>query len=79
MFSTLISNLLVLRPGLFPVVQTSSVAEADLIGHGISSMIIEFSVITLENPVPEKVTSVPPVTVPYLGDIELSNGVNYPL
>jgi hypothetical protein len=69
------SSLLVLRPGLLPVVHSIDVALAVSTTHGIPSITIEFSVATLENPVPVNVTFVPPVTVPYLGEMAVSNGV----
>jgi len=79
LLATLISNLLVLSPGLLPVVHIIDVAVAAVMTHGTSSITIEFSLMTLENPVPVNVTSVPPVTVPYLGKIAVSNGVKVPL
>jgi hypothetical protein len=72
------SNLLVLRPGLLPVVHWISVLLEDIITHGIPSMVTVFSDETVEKPVPVNVTGVFPVTVPYLGLIAVSNGVRDP-
>jgi len=74
-----IDNLLVLRPGLLPVVQTTSVAVEESTGHGIPSITMVFSVRTAEKPVPVNVTWVPPVTVPNLGEMAVSNGVKVPM
>lgn len=67
-----------LRPGLLPVVQVNAKSEAALIGQSTPSMMIVLSATTVENPLPEKVTSVPPVTVPNLGVMALSFGVEVP-
>lgn len=67
--------MVVLSPGLLPVVHLTSVSVADDTVHGIPSITIELSLITEENPVPLNVTSVPPTTVPNLGEIDVNFGV----
>jgi len=61
------------------VVHTTAVSDAVLTGQSKPSMVILFSVATAEKPLPAKVTSVPPVTGPNLGLIEVSLGVNAPV
>jgi len=56
LLATDIDNLLVLRPGLLPVVHLTSVLDELSTTHGIPSMITVFSVETAENPVPVNVT-----------------------
>jgi hypothetical protein len=60
-------RVVVLNPGLFPVVQVTDVVVAADTGQLIPSKIIVYLEMSLDKPIPEKVTSVPPVTVPYLG------------
>lgn len=67
-----------LRPGLLPVVQVNAESVATVIGQSTLSIVIVLSVMTDENPLPAKVTSVPPVTVPNLGVMEVSFGVDVP-
>lgn len=78
MLATLIIRVEFLRPGLFPVVHVTSDSVAAVTGQSIPSILIELSVSTVEKPLPEKVTSVPPVTVPNLGLIATSFGVKVP-
>lgn len=61
------------------MVHVTATSVAVLTGQSIPSMVIELSVRTVEKPLPEKVTSVPPVTGPNLGLIETSFGVRDPL
>mgnify|MGYP000152553149 CR=1 FL=1 len=67
-----------IRPGLDPVLHVIVVVVDADTTHGIPSMITEFSVETAEKPVPVKITSVFPVTVPNLGSMEVSKGVEVP-
>jgi len=78
LLATLITRVEILRPGLFPVVHVTASSAAAETGQSIPSIVIEFSVGTEEKPLPEKVTTVPPVTVPNLGLIESSFGVKAP-
>jgi len=78
LLATLITRVEILRPGLFPVVQVIAESDAAETGQLIPSITIVFSVSTEEKPLPEKVTTVPPVTVPNLGLIAVSFGVNAP-
>lgn len=66
-------------PGLLPVVHVTLVKVAALAGQSKPSIVIVYLVASEENPVPEKVTSVPPTTVPNLGLIELITDVKDPL
>lgn len=79
MLATLIMRVEFLSPGRLPVVQVIAVPFAADTGQLTPSMTTVFSVSTEEKPLPEKVTSVPPVTVPNLGLIAVSLGVNEPL
>jgi hypothetical protein len=53
----------------------TSVTDEESTTHGIPSIMIEFSVLTAEKPVPVNVTWVPPVTVPNLGEMAVRRGV----
>ena len=67
-----------MSPGLGPVTHCTEVVVAVETTQAIPSMIMEFSAPTAEKPVPVKVTVVPPVTVPNLGVMAVSNGVEGP-
>jgi hypothetical protein len=69
------SRVVVLKPGLLPVIHLISVAVELVITHGIPSITIEFSSATVENPVPVNVTGVLPTTVPNLGVMDSNFGV----
>ena len=58
--------------------QVTDVEVAADTGQLMPSIMIEYLEITLENPVPVKVTSVPPTTVPYLGETAVRAGVIEP-
>lgn len=66
------------RPGLLPVVQVTVVDVAAETGQLIPSMVIVYLVVSVEKPVPVKVTTVPPTTVPNLGLMELREAVSDP-
>ena len=55
LLATTIDKLLVLRPGLLPVVHLTSVIDELSTTHGIPSIITVLSVETAENPVPVNV------------------------
>jgi hypothetical protein len=57
------------NPGLDPVVQVTDVEVAAETGQSIPSRVIVYSPVLVGKLVPEKVTEVPPVTGPYLGEI----------
>jgi len=58
-----------MRPGLLSVVHVTLVVVAALTAHVLPSMTIEYLVVSETKLDPVKVTTVPPVTVPYLGVI----------
>jgi hypothetical protein len=58
-----------MRPGLLSVVQVTDAVVAALTAHVLPSMIMEYFVVSATKLVPVNVTTVPPVTVPYLGFI----------
>ena len=66
------------RPGLLPVVHVTLVVVAAEAGQSIPSMIIVYFVGSSEKPVPVKVTSSPPTTLPNLGVISSRTGVKDP-
>ena len=66
------------NPGLLPVVQVTDVVVAAETGHTIPSITIVYLEVSLDKLVPVKVTSVPPVTVPYLGLTAVRAGVREP-
>jgi hypothetical protein len=76
--SILISRVESLSPGLDPVVQVTESEVAADTGHSMPSMMMVYLEVSSEKLVPEKVTSVPPVTVPYLGLTALRAGVIEP-
>jgi hypothetical protein len=66
-------------PGLFPVLQVMDVVVAPETGQLTPSMTIEIFEISVTKPVPVKVTTVPPTTVPNRGLIAFRSGVRDPL
>lgn len=61
-----------INPGLDPVVQVTDVDVAALTGQLMPSMVMLYAVVSVEKLIPVYVTTVPPVTVPYLGLMESS-------
>jgi hypothetical protein len=72
------TKLVGINPGLFPVVQVTEVVEAALTGQTIPSMTMLYVDYVALKPVPVKTTSVPPTTVPHLGLILVNAGVMEP-
>jgi len=66
-------------PGLLPDVQTTDVEVADETGQLIPSRVMMYNEVSVGKFVPVKVISVPPTTVPYLGEIETRFVVKEPL
>jgi hypothetical protein len=69
------SEVVLKSPGLGAVTQFTSVAEAEVTEHCLPSIEIEYLAASVEKPVPENLIVSPPLTVPYLGVIDLSSGV----
>lgn len=65
-----------INPGLLPVVQVTEVDVAADTGQFMPSIMMVYLDVSLENPVPENVTSVPPTTVPNLGVTAVNAAVN---
>jgi hypothetical protein len=66
------------KPGRLPVVQVTEVEVAAETGQSMPSIMIEYFEVSVENPVPVKVTTVPPTTVPCLGETAVRVGVIEP-
>jgi hypothetical protein len=68
-----------IKPGLLPVVQVTDVEVAAETGQSIPSKVMIYNVVSVGKFEPVKVTSVPPTTVPYLGEIDSRLVVKEPL
>jgi len=64
-----------INPGLSPVVQVTDVVVASLTGQLTPSIVMLYNSVSALKLTPVKVTTVPPVTVPYLGLMESSLAV----
>jgi len=64
-----------INPGLSPVVQVTDVVVASLTGQLTPSIVMLYNSVSALKLRPVKVTTVPPVTVPYLGLMESSLAV----
>ena len=58
--------------------QVTLVVVAAETGQVMPSIMIVYFEMSVEKPVPLKVTSVPPTTVPNLGEISSRDGVSWP-
>lgn len=59
-----------ISPGLLPEVQVTDVEVAAVTGQLIPSRVMMYKEVSVGKFVPEKVIEVPPVTGPYLGEID---------
>jgi hypothetical protein len=68
-----------INPGLLPVVQVTEVDVAADTGQLMPSNVITYTEVSVGKFSPLKVTSVPPSTVPYLGEMERRLVVSVPM